>query len=499
MASRYPTTPTVDYCFNPIHVVDEDKDIIVPCGKCDGCRLHQANEWSMRCGMEIEGSPATIFGSLSYTNKYLPKLRPLRFYGSSPADTSYSCWISDNSINIRYNGTYDVPREDNIVISYPYQSQFVKSWNNEVVPVIAYSSKRDIQLWLKLLRRFLDDEIHYKEKRVLEKGYFRYFVISEYGPYTFRPHYHFLIFCQSNEIAQALLDGALYSCWKMCLPERFFPYCHLCDSGARGYVTQYLTSFASLPRVYREVKEVRPFRLSSKSPSIGYIEQNKAKIFEDVSRGIINYIRPVPRLESASVLEYPSNFCSTLFPKCHGFATLSDRRRSIVYGYLYRAVRKFGESYTLLSKRLREVLYAQDYLATSACYRYCREIAGSPEHYMYVLDMYYYKLDMSHLKRFYESQQECDFRFNPYKIFEYYPNIEQFLMSTDLNKHKALRFLFDSVSLELSVFLNNHERYLEIKKKLYADNEVYRNEVSDICENMVKVSKFNEMTGNSPT
>ena len=37
MASRYPSIKVVDYCFNPRHVVDEDKDIIVPCGKCEGC------------------------------------------------------------------------------------------------------------------------------------------------------------------------------------------------------------------------------------------------------------------------------------------------------------------------------------------------------------------------------------------------------------------------------------------------------------------------------
>ena len=76
MASRYVSTPVVDYCFNPIRVFDDGKDIIVPCGKCDGCLLHKANEWSMRCGMEIEGSPATIFGSLTYSNKYYPKLYP---------------------------------------------------------------------------------------------------------------------------------------------------------------------------------------------------------------------------------------------------------------------------------------------------------------------------------------------------------------------------------------------------------------------------------------
>ena len=127
MASRYTQYNPVDYCFSPVHVVDSDsdKDIIVPCGKCDGCLLHKANEWSMRCGMEIENSPATIFGTLTYDNKYLPKLYPV--YGKNRLDT---LWISDHSENVRFNSVKDVRREDSIVINHPYISIDIQNWDN---------------------------------------------------------------------------------------------------------------------------------------------------------------------------------------------------------------------------------------------------------------------------------------------------------------------------------------------------------------------------------
>ena len=206
MASRYPTISVVDYCYNPIHVVDEDKDIIVPCGKCDGCLLHKANEWSMRCGMEIEDTPVTIFGSLTYNNKYLPKLgrvddvRLIKF-----SNTHFdgrvdliakrdSVWISDHPWNIRFNGVRDVSREDGIVIKRDYSPIAITHWDNMHFPAINYASKRDIQLWLKLLRKDLDDYGIYKDKRVQERGFFRYFIISEVGPTTLRSHFHFLIF-----------------------------------------------------------------------------------------------------------------------------------------------------------------------------------------------------------------------------------------------------------------------------------------------------------------
>ena len=134
MASRYAETKVVDYCYHPIRVRKDGVDIVVPCQKCDGCLLHKANEWSMRCGMEIEASPATIFGSLTYSNKYYPKLYP--FVGSQFMDSSYRSffdfkdelpnsvakhldsvvWCSDHPENIRFNGVQDVLREDNLIV-----------------------------------------------------------------------------------------------------------------------------------------------------------------------------------------------------------------------------------------------------------------------------------------------------------------------------------------------------------------------------------------------
>lgn len=513
MASRYPTIKVVDYCYHPIRVYDEEsgRDNIFPCGKCDGCLLHKANEWSMRCGMEIEFTPATIFGSLTYNNKYYPKLYPVVGNSSLSYDLTFvqnhfdrCMWISDHKDNIRFNGVCDVLREDNIILSssydFPKMPIEISHWDNFNYPAIGYASKRDIQLWLKLLRRFLDYEICYKDKRILERGYFRYFIISEYGPTTFRGHYHFLIFCQSNEIAQALLDGALYKNWQMCSKDRFEPYVHLCDSGARGYVTQYLTCFSSLPRVYRETKEIRPFRLASKSPAVGYIEQDKAKIYQDVERGVIKYTRAVTRLESTSVLRYPKNYCVTLFPKCFEYSRLSDKRRFFIYEYLYRKVRKEGYSYTLLSKFLCESLHAQDYLAMRACYRFCLEFVDSPMYYYYLLDNYYYQSDMENLRNFYTSQESVDFTEEPVLIFQYYPNIEYLLSDgLKLNYCAAVLYALEPLGFRVDSLINNKKFFEDVRVQLLAKSSVYRKEVSDICSDMVKVSKFNEVTKNAPT
>lgn len=511
MASRYPESCFVDYCFHPIRVIRDGVDVVVPCQKCDGCLLHKANQWSMRCGMEIESTPATIFGSLTYNNRYYPKLYPVvgsQFLSSQMSRFRVSrtfddcVWVSDHPDNIRYNGVKEVSREDNLIIKPKngfYNPIDISHWDNFNYPAIGYASKRDIQLWLKLLRRFLDEQISYKSKRVLERGYFRYFIISEVGPTTFRSHYHFLIFCQSSEIAQALLSGALYQNWQMCDKDRFEPYVHLCDSGARGYVTQYLTSFSSLPVVYTENKEIRPFRLSSKAPSIGYVEQDKEKIYEDVARGIIKYSRAVPRLESTSLLCYPKDYCITLFPKCYEYSKLSVGRRADIYGFLYRAVREDGYSYYLLSARLSQSLHASDYLAMRACYRFCKEIIDSPEHYFYLLDMYYYLVDMENLRNFYLAQESIDYRQNPERIFEFYPNIEYICNKGCKFDLRALDLCLRPLGFDISVLIGNKEFFEFVRVRISELSSNYRKEVHDIVSDMIKMSKFNEETNNSPS
>lgn len=496
MASRYAQFQPVDYCYHPIHVFDKDldKDIVVPCQKCDGCLLHKANEWSMRVGMEIENTPATVFCTLTYSNKYLPKLYP-RQLGNEIV------WFSDHSENIRFNSVCDVRREDNIVLNRNYSPIDIKNWDNSGRPSIAYASKRDFQLWLKLVRKDLIDYGFYPNERIKQKGLFRYFIISEIGPETYRPHAHILIFAQSVEIGSYLLECSLYKNWKMCDEVRYADYAHFCDSGARGYVTQYLTSFSDLPRVYRENKEIGPFRLASKSPAIGFVEQDKTKVFQDVSRGVIKYTRPVVRLDSTPVLLYPKGFTSSLFPKCYRFAKVSDTRRFFVYSFLYRAVREFGYERCVFSSRLREIMHASDYLATCACYRYCIDFGSCPEHYYFLLDTYYYEVAMENLRTFYRSQESIDFVSDPERVFEYYYNIEQLILVDNVEFSRfwyALCVFFQTLNLNVYDYMTRSV-FLRIKNDIRRRTKVYCDEVSEIVSNMVKMPKYNELTGNSPT
>lgn len=97
---------------------------IVPCGKCLGCRIDYSREWANRMIIELQDNPNAMFVTLTYRNA-------------------------------------DLPRTD------------------EGVPTLV---KRDIQLFLKRLRK------HFSDRRI------RFYIAGEYGPKTLRPHYHGILY-----------------------------------------------------------------------------------------------------------------------------------------------------------------------------------------------------------------------------------------------------------------------------------------------------------------
>jgi len=91
----------------------------IPCGKCLGCKARRANDWAMRCMHEASLYQHNRFLTLTYTDEHLPP----------------NGWLK----------------------------------------------LRDVQLWMKRVRKAFPQRI-------------RYFLTGEYGSATRRPHYHALLF-----------------------------------------------------------------------------------------------------------------------------------------------------------------------------------------------------------------------------------------------------------------------------------------------------------------
>lgn len=105
--------------FNPLKAINSTNPIKLPCNTCIGCRLDRIEHWAVRCHHEAKMHEYNSFITLTYSDDQLPQ---------------------DYSV-----------------------------------------SKREMQLWLKRLRKDLNCKV-------------RYFLGAEYAPETLRPHYHALLF-----------------------------------------------------------------------------------------------------------------------------------------------------------------------------------------------------------------------------------------------------------------------------------------------------------------
>lgn len=104
----------------------------IPCGKCIGCRLEYSRQWANRMMCEAQYHAENYFITLTYSDDFVP-------------------------------------------VSY-----YANPDTGEALPSLTLS-KRDVQLFLKRLRRQTGQQ-------------FRYYLCGEYGSHTQRPHYHLIIF-----------------------------------------------------------------------------------------------------------------------------------------------------------------------------------------------------------------------------------------------------------------------------------------------------------------
>lgn len=516
MASRFTETHPVQRCFNPVRVFRNGHFDYFPCGRCSACLLDKANSWSMRLANEIETFPFSIFFTLTYSNKYLPTLH-------FEPDDGLPLYTSEHERNIRFDGVKDVLRHDEIFLPYNYVEIPISNYDSK--DYISYSSKRDVQLWLKLLRQdiFETFDLQNKTENERKKYFIRYYIISEYGPTSRRSHFHGILFACCPEVANYLIRVSMYQNWSMCDKALFDEYTHYCESGASNYVTQYLTCSDNLPKILKD-KSIRPFRLASKSPAIGFSSFDEEEIFESLFCGVNEYYKRVPRCEDNYVFPYPSEFMHRLLPKCREYSLVSYKRLRYVYGFLWRNVGKKRFSSDLCGEFLRSNLFSslgsfkakftfskkseekgqllrhvawfpQDLTATQKCFYYCNKFGYDVDTYLYLVDMYYYKESMFALRKFYEWQ-ELHFNDSVSIMFSYF-NFQDYVRYERDNQVRAntLAYFLNGFGLNLAD-LSPFD--LDLLVTNFKENEIFRSEVEDIVRNMVKMPKFNEQFGFAP-
>lgn len=335
----------LDRCLHPVAVPNGDGTIsYYPCGHCLTCRRSYHSKWRNRLISHFNSGKYTgVFITLTYSNEHLPLVNLNPDFPNEILSISRTSFKNDGSYyrldctdsffgdHSQRDYFYSLGLQADDILTYPH---FVKKKTFLTVqydenPRFAICLRKDVQDFVKRLRTRLSRE-------PLLFGYdlsFSYFICSEYGPKTFRPHYHGLLFFRSQVVAQFCNSDYILSVWKKSdlRSDGERSECAKLvnnSSGISSYVSKYVTCESRLPFVL-ENSIFSPFHLQSKRIPIGSESFDLADVPDMLSKGsILNHIEYYDKSKNDVVsidTPYPSSSWKRCFPKFK-FANLLDAK-----------------------------------------------------------------------------------------------------------------------------------------------------------------------------
>lgn len=192
-------------CVSPYIVEVDGKLMPVPCGKCIECLRDFQNEWAFRLTQEVLQCRVSWYLTLTYDPEHSPV-----------------------------------------------------AYNDEVGEWQTYVDKRDIQLFLKRVRK------NYPEL----SGCLRYFAVGEYGGDYNRAHYHLVLCSPVFDTNYWKWYKLFFNCW-----NKGFIKLKNAEERNIGYVTKYLNKLDKSPHI------TKPFRLMSKGLGLCYLTDKMVNYF----------------------------------------------------------------------------------------------------------------------------------------------------------------------------------------------------------------------------
>ena len=443
-------------CLDPQHIVNPytHEHLTVRCGKCRACRNALAKKWIDKLENEKRCWKYCYFVTLTYSNDFLPVLR----FDNSTFELFDS---KDDSVRIPYT---DLNFNTNRDFTY-----FQKRINHDLG--IPYAKVQDLQLFHKRLNK----HIHDKYTKTYQN--FRYFVCSEYGKDTFRPHYHGLYFFNDKRISDNFSE-ILFKTWSVdgVAQGRFDAQVVL--GSATSYVAQYINMFADLPSIYQS-GVLKPFYIYSKHPSLGSLFSldsevqdlfNRAspkRIQYDFKRNVYVNKRIPYTLENRLFPRIPlySEIDVSLRVSLYGLTRKSDAQsfdefkdwltrwsyrgdgqqdfiNCSEYGKIFNSYLRYlsngfkfdrsaylsDEDFNLVNNRLKRFYYMVSRVSSQA------DVFGiSIDSYVRKIDLYYKNLEQLKTNDFYAEQEHYTSANHPIEDLQFmYQDGESFLLSNEL-------------------------------------------------------------------
>lgn len=327
---NYPFTK----CLNPKKIINPytRESMIVECGSCPACSLRKSSMAALKVKLESLTHKYCMFVTLTYNNVSLPRmiLKACNRYIDEVGevqDTREPFSLVDVTQRLGTQGT---------VLGYTPDYYFIHNVLSRKVGlpsgILPHLSKYDAQLFIKRLRRNIERYFNNNEINIPK---IRYYLVGEYGPVHFRPHYHVLLWFENDELFSSIRQ-IIYKSW---------PFGRIDLQKSRGqcsdYVAKYLNSFCSLPEVLK-MRSVRPFSIHSSHLGEKIFEATREEIYSSDYRTIIS--RSIPSITTNSDVVMWRSLKAYFFPKCKGFSFLNQSERLYAYSAYVNAYRITGTS-----------------------------------------------------------------------------------------------------------------------------------------------------------
>lgn len=333
-------------CSSPVLIKNKytGETLEVRCGCCKACALARRTRLSALCSDEEQLHNYCLFTTLTYNNDSIPLLQPI--YKSHKDRKGYRFF----NLTQRLKEYGSMPHFES---DYYHKS---KDWIDPLLQkfnlggFIPYACKRDVQLFLKRLRKLLN---RYTNEKI------RYYAVSEYGPVHYRPHYHILFFYETEE-TNRYISRCIRIAWayqqkfkkstkkgvKTFYKTRPFGnvYNTLSRGKVTGYVASYVNASVSIPRFYTFAKFAKPFVLHSKNFACPISESYKKEIYKDDSFGFVDRIKQ--NNDKFVSQELSDTLKSKLFPRCRDFSSKSVKELLESYT-IYRRASKEYQTYSV--------------------------------------------------------------------------------------------------------------------------------------------------------
>lgn len=435
-------------CFSPVRIVPNHShyldalkpwknSIYVPCGKCDAClnrkmlsavdRIEQENKkhkwcYHVTCTINEESAHFMRFEKVT----------------DSLVVAYWSDWFNffNGKMYPKVWRTFQKP-DDKYIYSDQYEAQ---EWQDALKYAecgsaygdnkLRYSTTRDMQLFLKRLRRRID--YRYGKTKAI-----RFYAVFELSPEKLRPHWHVLLWFDDDAIAKDIRFLVSES-W-----QNGFTKCKLATGRQRKYVAKYVNSISHYPKIFLN-KDTFPHTLASRFPAIGSYEVPTSEIREAYERR--NFAQVLPRNNKVEDLQFSQSFESRWFPKCREFSSLSHCDRVRVYSIYSQVHRTFklpsdskrlnrdllfladSDIVTYVNEPSNLVAYDEkkcilgisDYYVSRRVYEIADFFNFSIDKVVRIIEDYYSFKELRNLKQFYEFQRD---------FVEDYPDKLHFLAS----------------------------------------------------------------------